>query len=469
MKNSIKNEILFLNISSTIIILIVIFFITLNTFQKNIISNVIKRMTEYSQESQIYIINTLKKYRDENIYTKLNELSPFIADYLFRKYHFHIEIYDNRKNLLADSVITKKLYVYQDIHYAANSMKNYILKKDGNEITLFFSSPIFFENEVIGVIRFIYPMELEFGLIDNIKITLIIISLLSILAVVILNFFFSNSITTPIRKLQEETEKIANGNFNERISIKSNDEINSLVKSFNIMIEKLEHYIKSLKEEKEKQKVFIDNITHELKTPITSILGHANLLLRLKDEKDKNISINYITKEGNRLLKLVEELLYISKMNKNDFEFNFKKHNIKKVIDECVGILNPRLKKFSIIVENNIENRILLFDYEKIKEVILNILDNSIKHSKCSKITIESFLINEEYYIVLKDNGIGIKKEILENIFNPFFSKSGKTSYGLGLCITKEIMKKHNGDITIEGNNGTIVTLKFSMEWIENG
>jgi methyl-accepting chemotaxis protein len=294
MKNNIRNEILILNISTTLILLILIFFITLNSFQKNILNNTLKKMTEYSQESQIYFMNVLKGYNYENIFEELERMSPFISDYLSQKYNLHIEIYDIRKKILANTNPETNYYVYQDIHYAINSMKNYILKKDNNKIILFFSSPIFFQNSVIGAIRFIYPMENEYQLINNFRNTLLLIGIISILLIIILNYILSNSIIIPIKKLKKETEIISKGNFTNRINIKSNDDINSLVNSFNIMIDKIEHYIKSLKEEKERQKVFIDNMTHEFKTPITSILGHAELLRRLKSEKDKEVSIKHM-------------------------------------------------------------------------------------------------------------------------------------------------------------------------------
>jgi len=344
-------------------------------------------------------------------------------------------------------------------------MKNYIIKSEDDKKILFFASPVFYNNEVIGAIRFIYPMNSEFLLIDKIKVTLAIIGVLAIFVSLILNYFFSNTITRPIEKLKYETERIANGDLSTHIDIQSNEEINSLVNSFNIMVEKLEHYIQSLNEEKERQKIFTDNITHELKTPITAILGHADLLQRLTNEEDKKVSLNYVVSEGNRLLKLVEELLEISRINKDSFNFDFKNHNIKDLINECLGILNPRFKKFGIVVDNNVEEKSLIFDYEKIKQVVLNVLDNAIVHSKCSEITITSE-VNEEYcYLIIQDNGIGIDEKTQERLFNPFFTPKKQKSFGLGLYISKEIMKKHHGDINIisQINNGTKAILKLPL------
>ena len=465
MKNSIRSQILFINIAFAVLILTIIFFVTLNTFQKNIIDITIDRMTEYSQEAQIYLMNYLKDYEYSDVYDEFKKLSPFVSDYFSKKFELYLEVYDIRKNLLSNTYTNEQYYVYQDIYYAINGMKNYIIKSEDDKKILFFASPVFYNNEVIGAIRFIYPMNSEFLLIDKIKVTLAIIGVLAIFVSLILNYFFSNTITRPIEKLKYETERIANGDLSTHIDIQSNEEINSLVNSFNIMVEKLEHYIQSLNEEKERQKIFTDNITHELKTPITAILGHADLLQRLTNEEDKKVSLNYVVSEGNRLLKLVEELLEISRINKDSFNFDFKNHNIKDLINECLGILNPRFKKFGIVVDNNVEEKSLIFDYEKIKQVVLNVLDNAIVHSKCSEITITSE-VNEEYcYLIIQDNGIGIDEKTQERLFNPFFTPKKQKSFGLGLYISKEIMKKHHGDINIisQINNGTKAILKLPL------
>ncbi|WP_129407827.1 HAMP domain-containing sensor histidine kinase [Marinitoga lauensis] len=460
MKNSIRNEILFLNISSTLLILTIIFIISIFTFQKNIINNTIKNLTEYSQESQIYFLKIFNNEKYENAFVHLNNIAPFVSEYFSNKYNAHVEIYDIRKNLLADTSPNEKFYVYQDIHYAANNMKNYIIKKTDDKYILFFSSPIFYNNETIGVLRFIYPLTEEFQIINKVKMTLFIVDIVFILFIIFINYILANSITTPLIKLKKETEEIAKGNFDFQINIVSNEDINSLVNSFNIMKDKLIHYIKSLKEEKEKQKNFIDNMTHEFKTPITSILGHAELLKKLKYDEDKNVSINYIISEGNRLLKMVEELLYVSKLNKNSFEFNFKNADIKSLVIDSINTLKPRFKKFSINVRNEIDSETLFFDYERIKEVILNILDNAIKHGKCENIFIYSKSDYMNYYLIIENDGVPIEPNVLKNIFTPLTSnKKGKN--GLGLCISKEIMQKHKGDLLVNTDKRVKFILKF--------
>ncbi|GAB6189709.1 HAMP domain-containing sensor histidine kinase [Marinitoga arctica] len=460
MKNSIRNEILLLNISFQVFFIIIIFIITLYSFQKSIFNNLIEKMTTYSQESQIMIMKELNGKKYSEVFDILKRIAPFYSELISKKYDVDVEIYDIQKKLLNNNLSNKKYFIYLDLHYAINGMKNYIFKKDENNI-LFFTSPIFFNNETIGAIRFIYNMKEEMNLYNNIKISLFFLGILSIIILTILNYIFSTSLIRPIKTLINESEKVSQGNFNVRIELESNYEINSLVNSFNKMIDKIEHYIESLKKEKQKQKNFIDNMTHEFKTPITSILGHAELIPKLKNEKDRAISINYIISEGNRLLNLVEELLYVSKLNKNSFVFDFKIYNIKTIINECLNIMNPKFKKYSIKIYTNILDKKILLDFEKIKEVILNILDNAIKHSQCDTIKIYSYSKNNMYFLIIEDNGIGISN--IENLFNPFMTKKKGKSFGIGLCVSKEIIKKHNGEIHIDSelNTGTRVYISI--------
>jgi two-component system sensor histidine kinase ArlS len=223
MKNSIRSQILFINIAFAVLILTIIFFVTLNTFQKNIIDITVDRMTEYSQETQIYLMNYLKDYEYSDVYDEFKKLSPFASDYFSKKFELYLEVYDIRKNLLSNTYTNEQYYVYQDIYYAINGMKNYIIKSEDDKKILFFASPVFYNNEVIGAIRFIYPMNSEFLLIDKIKVTLVIIGVLAIFISLILNYFFSNTITRPIEKLKYETERIANGDLSTHIDIQSND------------------------------------------------------------------------------------------------------------------------------------------------------------------------------------------------------------------------------------------------------
>jgi two-component system sensor histidine kinase ArlS len=459
-------KLLISNVLSTSVILLFVFILTSYSFRDAVATKVLDKLIVYSQDSQVYVMNRLKEYEYKNVNEKLIELAPFISNYLSSKYNVRVQIFDGRKEIVADSFPAKKYYTYQDVHYAESGIKSYIVKNsvDGEE-TLFLSSPIYYGNETIGVVRFIYSLSKDMAVVKKMKLWLFGVSVVSIVLIILANSWLTAGIVKPIRVLKEHVEKMRRGEFASQVEIKNGDEVEELANAFNEMSQSMKEYIDSLKEEKEKQKNFTDNITHELKTPISIILGHAELLKRIHKEDDREKSINYIISESEKLLKQVEQLLYISKLNKPSFELVKKENDIALVVKRCVELLKPRFEKFSIEVTTNVASKNFIFDADKIKEVVLNVLDNAIKHSNCTKIKISGKEVNEKYILEIMDNGKGIDKEVTDEIRkNELFPLYEKNS-GLGLKISQMIMKKHGGSLHIESveKKGSTVTLELKI------
>lgn len=452
------------NIMIFLIVFLIIYFVMMNVLYESILNKSVEFVDKRVDEYKYYIDETIKGFDGLNIYDYLKEKSPIISEYMHSKLDIQIEIYNNRKEMMSQTLPNKKYYVYQDVHYAVNGKKTYIIKNDDGIKLLFFSAPIFYDNEVIGCIRYIYPLISEFEIIAKNNLIFIITGILSFIAVFFMSYIYSFKILNPLKKLKNEAEKISEGDFNSTININTGDEIEELTNSFNKMSENINKYIKNLKDEKDKQKRFVDNIAHELKTPLTSIIGYSEILPKLKDSKDIEKSLEYINNQGKRLLILVEEMLYISKLNKNSIHVVLKNHSIKKILEDALNTLRPRIEKFSINIIKQFKDTIVRCDYEKTYECFLNIIDNSIKHSNCS--TLEFKIVDDKEYkiIEIKDNGKGIDEKNIDKIFEPFYSGSKEIkSTGLGLSIVKDIMKKQNGDIKIESveNEYTKVILKF--------
>ncbi|MCD3364075.1 HAMP domain-containing histidine kinase, partial [Clostridium botulinum D/C] len=208
-----------------------------------------------------------------------------------------------------------------------------------------------------------------------------------------------------------------------------------------------------LKNSKENQKKFFDNISHEFKTPLTAIIGFSEILPKL-DDKDKILeSSTLIQKEGKRLLTLVEEILQLSKFNQNQFKIEYTYINIKALIKEVLDIFQIKLDKYHICIDKNYDALFIYGDYNKTKQILINILDNSIKYSGCENIIIRSNLYKGKVKVSIYDDGVGF------DINNP----KSKTGNGFGLNICKEIMKNQNGEFKIESTYdlGTKITLTF--------
>lgn len=230
---------------------------------------------------------------------------------------------------------------------------------------------------------------------------------------------------------------------------------------------------KKLQELDKTKNLFLANISHELRTPLNAIIGFSQALdskifgdLNQKQaEYIKDIQISSL-----HLLGMINEILDISKLEANAMKFNPAKLNSTQAIQEVINILEPlyQNKKIKVIFKDNLNYEINA-DYQKFQQILYNLLSNAIKFTgKNGKIEIIQEAKNKDYILKIKDSGIGIEKKYHNKIFKKFvhidniYSKS-QSSTGLGLPITKELVKLHNGKITLESelNKGTTFIMEF--------
>lgn len=473
----IKDKIMLMNMGILIPVITFIYIIIMNNIYSNVIKSSIDFLIKESYNTQLYIESYIEKDQDSNIETSFINKGPLINTYLANKLNFRIQIYDKTGNIISDSAMNNLSLYDEDIKNSTNGNKAYVVKKvDGNMYVLF-SSPIYYKNITIGCVRYIYPLHSEQEIINNMFIIMGIVACAAIFISWILSRLFSERIAGPIKELKAASERIRKGDYNNKIEIESGDEIEDLAKTFNITTESIKIYIESLKKEKQKQKDFLDNVTHEFKTPLTAIIGYSELIPRLEKEKDVEESLVYIKREGERLLKLVEELLDLSKLGKAEFNVNRSSNNLVKIIEETLSIIQPRFQKYNIEIIKKLFSVNLYIDSNKTKQVILNVLDNAIKYSECTSIILKIEENGNNIELTIMDDGIGIEKSHLNKLFEPIYrvnkaNSRSKNGNGLGLCICKEIMKKQDGDIEIfsEENKWTLVKIIFrkSDEKYEN-
>ena len=230
---------------------------------------------------------------------------------------------------------------------------------------------------------------------------------------------------------------------------------------------------KKLEELDKAKNLFLANISHELRTPLNAIIGFSQALDsrifgNLNDKQAEYIKDIQIS--GLHLLGMINEILDISKLEANAMKFSPTEINPTQVIQEVINILEPLYQNKNISVEFNhdFEGKIKA-DYQKFQQILYNLLSNAIKFTdQNGKIEITSNSKNSDYILKIKDNGIGIDKKYHNKIFKKFvhlnnvYTKN-QNSTGLGLTITKELVKLHNGKITLESevNKGTTFIMDF--------
>ena len=217
---------------------------------------------------------------------------------------------------------------------------------------------------------------------------------------------------------------------------------------------------------------FIANVSHELRTPLNAIIGYADLLQnkKLGELNNKQLEfINNIQTSSLHLLEMINEILDISKIEANSTHLIKQSFNISMAIDEVLNTLYPLFKQKNIKLEKNVIDFEICADYLKIKQILFNLISNAIKFTKDKIfITIQKDDVNAQ--ISTKDNGVGIEKKNQKKIFKKFtqikdYSIKKESSTGLGLTITNEFVKMHNGKITLESelNKGANFTVKIPL------
>jgi two-component system sensor histidine kinase GlrK len=284
------------------------------------------------------------------------------------------------------------------------------------------------------------------------------ITAIALLAVVILSFFTTMSITYPIAMLIGKTRDIARGLFDGHLPASAPPEIKELGRAFGSMHEQL----KTLDQMKSD---FFSTISHELRTPLTSIKEGTSLLLEgvggeITEKQRKLLQI--ISGESNRLIDLVNSSLDLSKMEAGMMVFHFTQVDINPLIKKVIGEIEPlaMVKKIRLQVKNHEALPLVKMDREKILQVLRNLLGNAVKYSfEGGEVRISAFRENGKMKVSVSDTGPGIPKANLATIFEKFQqgprenSRLGKGT-GLGLAIAKQIISAHGGEIWAESEPG---------------
>ncbi|XZF77783.1 sensor histidine kinase [Bacillus sp. AL-1R] len=298
---------------------------------------------------------------------------------------------------------------------------------------------------------------------------------LFIMIIGMLNYLVSRSIIKPISKLKNGAEKIKVGDLNFEIVMSSNDEIGVLNKAFEEMRIKLKESINLQIQYEENRKELLSNISHDLKTPITSIIGYVEGIkdgvANTPEKMEKYLSTIY--SKAKDMDSLIDELFLFSKLDLKKEPFHFETFELNKYIKSYIEEINLDLRQQGIEIEFNhlLESINVTADREKLKRVLSNLVSNCVKYMNKEEKGI-SFSINEqlsEVIVEVKDNGQGIDPATLPFIFDRFFraeqSRNSQTGgSGLGLAIAKQIVEEHGGKIWATSEIGKGTSIFFSLK-----
>lgn len=277
-----------------------------------------------------------------------------------------------------------------------------------------------------------------------INLILFAILLLSSFIIVLFSSVLAKKISAPFTTLNQHIRSISERNFGTKIDTPVYDELNEFVNNINIMSEKLETYDKA-------QKTFLQNASHEFRTPLMSIQSYAEGIKY--NVTDTAASADIIIDESKRLTQLVENLLYLSRLDAIEENYCFGTLDYNELLHGCAERMNVIAAKNNIAIEVAplVQDVKIVADEEKLTRAVNNVLSNCIRYAE-STVLIKSELKDEKTVrLTVSDDGPGFDSNELPNIFDRFF-KGAKGNFGLGLAISKNVIEKHNGKITAENS-----------------
>ena len=346
---------------------------------------------------------------------------------------------------------------------------NFFDQFEEDMLTVF--APITSDYKVKGYVVILMPINtIKQSSNSLLTISYLLLVILFLLSLIIL-IFFTELVYLPLRKITKATEQYALGNLHYQLSVDSEDEIGYLAASLSYMAEELA-------QGEDNQKKLVANISHDFRSPLTSIRGYLEAMLdgTIPPEMHEKY-LQIVLNETDRLTKLTNNLLTLNNLNTKGMILEKTDFDINKVIKNTAATFEGTCRQKLIAIELILtgEEMIVNADIVKIQQVLYNLLDNAIKFSHHdSLIKIETTLKHNKVFVSVKDSGIGIPKESLKLIWDRFYKTDlsrgkDKRGTGLGLSITREIIKAHGENINVISTEGVGTEFIFTLPCVDTG
>ncbi|WP_286231582.1 sensor histidine kinase [Neobacillus mesonae] len=317
-----------------------------------------------------------------------------------------------------------------------------------------------------GYVYMYYPSYI----IREIVVVLNLLILIASLGVVLLAFGFigilSKRLTKPLLIMKDATNRMSLGRYQQEIPVKGDDEIAQLGRTIQSLGEQLQYFEDSRND-------FLAGVSHELRTPLTYIKGYSDILMKgmYQSSEEQKQYLQIINNEAKRISILVNDLFEMSKLQVNEFILDCEYSNINQIIEKVITNLKPEIWKKGIKINSNLhEIPLIRIDPKRMEQVLYNLVENAMKYTQQGEILISSYKEKGFIKLKVKDTGIGIPKSELTKIFDRFYrvehSRARMTGgTGLGLYVVKQIVKAHEGEITVESqeNEGSTFTITLKI------
>ncbi len=305
----------------------------------------------------------------------------------------------------------------------------------------------------------------DHGIVTGVKIErlpLFLFCIISILIGTLLAAVFSRLPLKPLREIMAAVDKIADGDYSARIDLKGTEDFKTLSQKFNHMAEEIGS-VEMLRSD------FVNNFSHEFKTPIVSIRGFAKAL-KWEDltTEEREEYLNIIISESERLSDLAANVLYLSKIETQTILTNKATFNVSEQIRLVIALLDQKFSEKHIDIIFDCKEFFIRGNHEMLKQVWINLLDNAIKFSPENGIvTVQIHPVQEQIIFRISDQGSGMSSEIMTHIFDKFYQgdlSHSTSGNGLGLAIVKKIVELHKGTVSVSSSDrGSTFEVKLPL------
>ncbi len=316
---------------------------------------------------------------------------------------------------------------------------------------------------------------------DRFRGTMLGYIILMVIIMIILSGFVAfivyQQFVNPLVKLKEAAEKMGSGNLDEKIEIGKNreDEVGELCESFENMRQRMSDFAKEKMRYEDENRQLISNISHDLRTPITTIKGYVEGIMDgvadTPEKRDRYLKMIY--SKANEMDSLINELSLYTNINNNAIPYEFHRVSVKDYFNDCMEEVHATLmsKNMTLTYRNYCEDDVMVIvDPDQLKRVINNIVTNSIKYmdKEYGQVDISIYDNDAEVKVAINDNGRGIDTESLPHIFDRMYradsARQSRGGSGLGLAICKKIVEEHGGNIYATSQVGKGTTIVFTLK-----
>ncbi|MBY0122787.1 HAMP domain-containing sensor histidine kinase [Bacillus sp. S/N-304-OC-R1] len=456
------------------------------TIENNTANFIKNELTKQQYTSKEYIKQFSELHKgDDDLFVKYGST---IAQVLSKMHAQSVALYKTDGAFLYEAVPIDKPLLMENQKYEHDVNKTsstelqqafqnkaaYTPKKLEKGTIIYFAYPVYIQDKFYGVVRFTGDYSELFDHNQKLLNSFKLLTIFLFIGVFIISLLLTNQIIKPLRYLTIAAKRMASGDYNEISNQKTSDEIGELSSQFQHMQNEIRLHIEKIQEEKEKVLLleqkrtnFFNNVTHELKTPLATISGYAQII----GDQDFNDAIflqkaaSKIHSESERLNEMVTQLLSFSKSQVSGICKDMEVFDLLPLIQSICEDMELKARKYAMAIEIKGKSYFVKAYRDDMRQVIINVIDNAIKHGKANR----SIRILVDEKIIISNDCDQIPSQILEQAFEPFIHEHRKDSHGLGLFICKQILEQYDGAISLHyENNEARIEISFPL-WQQVG